>query len=199
MPPKVRIKLKLINFRKRCTFSLQNAKYAFFAPKCSLGPSGLTYHAANSKQTQESEGTFLRFLCWKSFLMENWFSIIPISANEFCNPFFVQKSSFRHFARNVTIVSPNGGPGGTNHSKCEKHNFPSFCSKVTFLLQKCMLESFLAFGAIFTLLAPNGPRKHQETITPTSFWATGPKKRILSSKIRKMLKIHPNAHFSKFN
>ena len=113
------------------------------------------------------------------------------SAIRFCS----KKASFRHFARNVTIVSPNGGPGGTNHSKCEKHNFPSFCPKVTFLLQKCILESFLAFWAIFTLLAPNGPRKHQETITPTSFWATGPKKRILSSKMRKMLKIHPNANF----
>ena len=108
---------------------------------------------------------------------------------------FVQKASFRHFARNVTIVSPNGGPGGTNHSKCEKTQLSIFLPQSHIFAPKVYFELFLHFWAIFTLLAPNGPKKHQETITPTSFWATGPKNRILSSKIRKILKMHPNTHF----
>ena len=114
--------------------------------------------------------------------------------------FLFKKASFRHFARNVTIVSPNGGPGGTNHSKCEKTQLSIF------LPQSHMFAPKVHFGVIFSFLSyfytfgSKWPKKHQETITPTSFWATGPKKRILSSKMRKMLKILPNAiFFSKFN
>ena len=78
----------------------------------------------------------------------------------------------------------------------KKHNFPSFYPKVTFLLQKCILELFLAFWAIFTLLAPNGPKKHQETITPTSFWAVGSHNYDLATKCI-FAKFRQKTHFIK--
>ncbi len=99
--------------------------------------------------------------------------------------FLFKKASFRHFARNVTIVSPNGGPGGTNHSKCEKHNFPSFCPKVTFLLQKCILGLFLAFWDIFILLAPNDPKIIKKPLLPQAFEPLGPKNAFWAPKCAK--------------
>ena len=51
----------LTGFMRKMHFWLQNAEKAFAAPKCSLGPSGVTYHAPIPEKTQESEGRIFRF------------------------------------------------------------------------------------------------------------------------------------------
>ena len=167
-------------------FWLQNAPWA---PRASL----VTRQTRSKLKNRKVH--FLRFLCWNPSLMENWFSIISIFENEFCNSFFVQKSIIPPLRTKRYYSKPKWRSRRHKSLKMRKTQLSIFLPQSHILLQKCILGSFLAVWAIFTLLAPNGPKKHQETITPTSFWATGPKKRILSSKMRKMLKMHPNAPF----
>ncbi len=69
--PKSQNSAILTDFCAKCTFWLQNAKKAFPAPKCSLGPSGLTYHAPIPEKTQESEGRFFRILYLKILFVKN--------------------------------------------------------------------------------------------------------------------------------
>ena len=89
---------------------------------------------------------------------------------------FVQKSSFRHFARNVTIVSPNGGPGGTNHSKCEKTQLSIF------LPQSHIFAPKVHFGVIFSFLSyflhfwlQMAQKSIKKPLLPQAFEPLGPK------------------------
>ena len=86
-----------------------------------------------------------------------------------CTFTFPKKARAPHFARNLTIVSPNGGLGGQNHPKCEKsaqvhlfaQTFP-FGSKSAFWVIFCILS-------IFAFLAPNDPESIKKPLPPQAF------------------------------
>ena len=118
-----------------------------FCSKVLPGPLGPHLWRGKLEANSRIGRYIFEILCWNPSLMENWFSIIPIFENEFCNSFLFKKASFRHFARNVTIVSPNGGPGGTNHSKCEKTQLSIF------LPQSHIFAPKVHFGVIFSFLS----------------------------------------------
>ena len=64
-----------------------------------------------------------------------------------------------------------------------------FLRKNHLLAPKVRFGHFLHFWALFEFLAPNDQKRHQETVTPTSFWAVGPKKWFLSAKMQKKAKL----------
>ena len=104
------------------------------------------------------------------------------------NKTFPYFSRFRQNARNVTIVSPNGGCRGKKSPKSKKSNISLFWAQNAFLGPKITFRQFLAFWSTFSFLlkmtkmASREPMKHR----PGAFW---PKSCTFTQKCSKMLKM----------
>ena len=166
-------------------FSAPKRKKTYLAPKCSLGPPGLSDYAPIPEKTQQSEGRFFRFLWW----IHLWWKLNIYHfdcRNLILQIVFVQKSIIPPLRTKPYYSKPKWRSRRLKSLKLQKKcKFPPFCAKVAFLLQKCILGSFVHFWANFALWAPDRPKQHQETITPTSFWAIGPKNAFWAPKCEK--------------
>ena len=110
--------------------------FHLFTPRCSLGPSGLTYDTKSPYTSQESVGGFLFSFAGNGNIVKLHFTSFHIFQNPTCKCFLYKKTCPRHFARNLTIVSPNGARGGRNSSKCEKEQKSPFWRHIHFLPPK---------------------------------------------------------------
>jgi len=153
-------------------FWLQNAPWA---PRASL-----TTRQTRSK-LKNRKVHFLRFLCWNPSLMENWFSIISIFENEFCNSFFVQKSIIPPLRTKRYYSKPKWRSRRHKSLKMRKNTtFHLFapkshsCSKSAFWSYFYLFELFLHFWlqmAQKSIKKPLLPQAFEPLGPKNAFWA----------------------------
>ena len=80
------------HFTQNSHFLLQNANLALFTPRCSLGPSGLTYDAKSPYTSQESEGGFLNIFAGNGNIVKLHFCIVLYFSESNLQVFSLQKN-----------------------------------------------------------------------------------------------------------
>ena len=168
--------------REKCTF----------CSKVLPGPLGPLWLRAKPGDYSRIRRCFFRILTEMQMLWNHNFTSFILLRNHLARLLFTKKACARHFARNLTIVSPNGGRGGQNHPKCEKVHNPIFLRKRHLLAPKVRFGSFSAFWAFLhfrlqmtqkSIKKPLLPQAFEPLVPENAFWAPNCTKAELCSNV----------------
>ena len=177
------------NFYRQSTFpsKTQNTLFAQNAPRASLTT------RQSRRILKKRKVVFWSFASSNYFLLQTEF-LSFLLLNQFCKSYFV-KSMFPPLRTKPYYSKPKWRSRRPKSPQMRKIHNSIFLRKSHLLAPKVRFWLFLHFWALFAFLAPNDQKRHQETVTPTSFWAVGPKKWFLSAKMQKKRNCAPNSLF----
>ncbi len=143
-------------------------KICYFCSKVFPGPLGPHLSRGKLEANSRIGRYILEILCWNPSLMENWFSIVPIFGNEFCNSFFVQKSIIPPLRTKPYYSKPKWRSRRVKSLKIRKmqistivHPSHIFAPKVPFGVIFSFLSYFYTFGSKWPKKASRNHYSHK--------------------------------------